>query len=108
MRAALLFALLLVACKGDVGDLCEQQSDCAGELCFAIARTNIRQCSQECPCEEGQKCEGGVYCVVPCTEADQTCPDGLVCYPDNGQCLPVCESDADCTQSGSCVEGMCI
>lgn len=107
MRNALLLALLIVGCKGEVGDICTEKSECAGELCIALTHVAIEQCSQECPCADGEKCEGG-FCTIPCSESDLTCPDRLVCYTDYRQCLPICETDDDCSQAFSCVEGMCL
>lgn len=108
MRAGLLLILLLMGCKGEVGDICEHASDCAGDLCIDRYRTQISQCTQECPCDEGQKCDGGVFCVVECSSSDPKCPDGTVCYPDLNECLPICEVDSDCQTGRICSEGFCV
>lgn len=109
MRKLLLVTLLLMSsCKGEVGDICENASDCAGEMCLALSVSKIRQCTQECPCGEGEKCEGGAFCIASCSEADPSCPEGLVCYANNGECLPPCETDADCDLGFVCTDSMCI
>lgn len=111
MRMSIVLLTLLVgACKGDSGDICEKSSDCASDLCLGRGGVSIKQCYETCdgqPCREGEVCLGSTYCVVPCSTEAPSCPDGLVCYTGTGECLPVCESNDDCYGS-PCVDGLCM
>lgn len=101
-------ATLAFGCKGDVGEVCSDDSDCASELlCRSMFKSQTKQCTKSC--FEGAGCDGGTECVlngcgIPCS-TDEICPAGTACS-DFEFCEPVCESDVDC-DDGTCVNGLC-
>jgi len=61
-----------------------------------------------CDCTADEVCIDG-ECVP--TESDcGGCPEGMVCDPVLGECVDdtSCTSDADCGETGRCVDGTCI
>lgn len=97
-----LVALVLCGCKGELGSPCDQATDCKSEFCTTIEQElQVKQCVDECPCDDGEFCFSGAFCVKEC-EADRDCPSGAGC--DAGLCKPVCTSSDDCWEFASCVE----
>ncbi len=112
MRASFLVLLLFVAgCKGKVGDVCEVDSDCAGEkaICAIAFESLTKQCSVDCleTCEEGE-CVA-FLCKAPCS-SDADCPSGTVCAEDLdiSVCQPACSTDEECSGSSTCMNGVCV
>ena len=112
MRASFLVLLLFVAgCKGKVGDVCEVDSDCAGDgaICEVAFESLTKQCGVDCDgsCEEGV-CVA-FLCKAPC-EADADCPSGTVCAidVDTKVCQPACSIDDECSGSSVCSGGVCV
>lgn len=98
----ILALVLLCGCKGELGAPCNDESDCKSGFCSSTepSVSNIRQCVDECPCEAGQSCYAGAFCVPQCT-GDGDCPAGAGC--DAGLCKPTCSEAADCSSAAECV-----
>ena len=118
-RAHLLcLALLVAACKGELGDRCEDSADCrAGLDCLysqVLGYENFlgaggTRCGTECrtheDCEAGSVCWGGGVCVPEC-RSSADCIEGTVCLEE--ACALTCDQDSDCRQ-GTCptAGGLC-
>jgi hypothetical protein len=96
----LLLALLplVTACKKELGELCDDGSECETEICRDVlpgsSVTKICALSQPCPDDTVDIGE----CLRPCGEG---CPEGTVCHPFHQGCV------AACTGEGQCRNNMC-
>lgn len=90
-------------CGGSCGS-CSGGATCdADGQCVAA-----EECEAKGDCELGQLCVDG-YCVTGC-ENGRDCPDGLDCYPeegDHGLCAE-CLQDEDCPQGEYCAGNACV
>lgn len=98
----ILALVLLCGCSGDLGAPCSDGDDCKSGYCRGIDPSilNIRQCVDECPCDAGQVCFSGAYCVPECSDGGD-CPAGAGCFA--GFCKPTCSGPADCSDIAECV-----
>ena len=112
---------VLVGCRGGVGDLCESERDCRGELdCTFVALASngpkIDAGGSRCtgaPCQGGEGCDSetefchSVYGCLNSCERDDDCPASLACL--EGKCVVTCQESADCL-TGTCPEpgGFCV
>ena len=86
------------------GDCCKTDNDCGTGICVngSCKETSSSQCWNDDQCSAGYVCSAAVAC-----ECGQLCgaPDQAgVCVPEDRNC---CISDADCGDSGECVQGVC-
>ncbi|MCB9652514.1 MAG: hypothetical protein H6729_00080 [Deltaproteobacteria bacterium] len=105
MRARLLLLVgsLIIACKGNIGDLCTEDADCQSDQCGVRFDSYVSQCIADCgadsDCPGSSECR--IYvCSVPCS-TDEECPAGTVCDEplingDGPVCMAACESNDDC------------
>ena len=87
--AALLLPLASSGCGGTptevVGGPCAPQSCAPGSLCLT-----------------GADFPGGM-CVVACSTANPSCPEGSVCVEEEGKnCLPSCSAPQNCRPGYTC------
>ena len=97
LRALLLsLPLLAVACRGELGDRCEDASDCGAGL----------ECLHSQVLGHGDDVgAGGSRCGTRCTK-DEDCESGGVCR-GGGVCVPECRSSSDCAEGSACLEEAC-
>ncbi|RJP39713.1 MAG: hypothetical protein C4547_03370 [Phycisphaerales bacterium] len=74
-------AQCLLPCTAD--EECDVADLCAPEACAEV---------------EGAPADAGTFCVA--TEVE--CPEGEVCDPGTGECIPPCAEDADCDDGAFC------
>ena len=79
LTTALLVLSLLVACRSDKGDLCNDETDCGGSLI----------CAREVGCA-GAECTG--ICADPC-DTDEDCSGRELCTPETGTMRNYCRFD---------------
>ncbi|MEQ8274206.1 MAG: neutral/alkaline non-lysosomal ceramidase N-terminal domain-containing protein [Deltaproteobacteria bacterium] len=100
MRTSILpfaIALLAFSCSGDDdGDeparpACKYHSDCGTGVCFQL------ECHPTGTCFDRGNCRTIPVC------ADEQC----ICDTDANRCLPVCETDNDCSAEAHCLDGRC-
>jgi len=100
----LLGALLLIttSCGGkDVGELCQEDSDCESDSCRYASSPAARgslQCTQSCDesCPDGSVCVDG-SCKRECSSVgSDACAEGTACYPTLGACFATCSDDSEC------------
>ena len=81
----LVITLLLLSCKGDIGDECVTDTQCrAGQTCDLIS-------------------DGG-YCTIPDCRDDE-CPESSVCITfenDDKYCMAKCSTNDDCRDGYYC------
>ncbi len=89
--------LLIVGCSGDDDDdetartPCKFHSDCGTGVCFEL------ECYATGTCFDRGNCRSIPVC------ADDRC----ICDIDANRCLPVCETDNECSEDAQCVNGQC-
>lgn len=81
-----------------------------------LRRTCLSGCATATDCSADRpglyECISGICSYVGCLGDDEMCPDGFVCAasettPYRGDCAAMCDSDADCTEQVSCIDGAC-
>lgn len=93
----LLGLLVILGCSGSGDDEptartpCKFHSDCDKGVCFQL------ECHPTGTCFNRGNCSTIPVC------ADHQC----ICDIDANRCLPVCETDNDCSQDAQCVDGQC-
>ena len=123
-RSSVLILTLFVAagCRGDVGELCDDDRDCkrglecgwivvigkSGDGAPDLGAGGTRcstPCNSDADCGEGEECQD-LYCVPRCDVTDDDCPAGTACL--DGACAVTCEEESDCSR-GTCIEpgGFC-
>ena len=115
----------------DDGDPCSVGDSCAGGTCTAGA-VNACQCRTDSECsdhEDGDKCNGTLYCdkglwpwsckvnpasVVLCPPGDEACKTAM-CDGKTGKCTAknnaegsTCDDDDPCTVNDQCASGGCV
>ena len=88
--AAALVALSLGCAKKDIGQPCEDASECEHDVCLGgtvLAHTNREICTKLC-------------------ENDADCPDAGMCI--GGSCEATCSSQGDCPDETLCRDGLCL
>jgi hypothetical protein len=97
-RLALVLFTALLACRGEVGDPCEDARDCEQNL--ICEWTEVVGAGQ--PALLGA---GGKRCTREC-DSSIRCAGGEVCFSNT--CLPECDSDDDCGSGETkCLDGTC-
>jgi len=106
-------ALMLSAgCGKEIGELCEDDSDCASDICIHAdwpAATDSRQCSLTCDdgCPDGTVCVTG-YCLLECTTGGtDPCPAQTACYGNFSACFATCSDDTMCGNNTCSSEQLC-
>ncbi len=105
---------------GQVGDLCEQSSQCGPEqFCLTFQGAgSVGVCSKTCgtacsACPTGASChplgDGNHYCLKDCTQGTGSCPFGYQCglLPTGRGCIPGCQTNADCPVGNVCHNNEC-
>lgn len=109
-------------CNQDTGDCqeCLNNSHCTdpNECCNAqgtcsccpgfILDPETGECIEAPPCNNAQDCIDQFGPCYYCTEdgcAPIICPNGWICNPDTGDCVPPC---GNCPEGSGCINGMCI
>jgi hypothetical protein len=87
-----------------IGSACTSGAECEGGICFALSAQAQRVCSAFCTLGapgcgfDGSESRADAGCVIP--QVPNESPG------DRGLCLELCDSPADCSQTGSlCAEG---
>jgi len=101
----------IAGCCADETD-CDDSNACSEYTCTA----NV--CANSDPsCDDGLFCNGDENCDAATGCVDGTAPcdvDDEVCLEETGECVPVCDTVADCTDTGlfcetvACTDGACI
>lgn len=101
-----------VACGQEIGEICEDDSDCKSERCVHgdwPAAADTRQCSQTCEagCPDGTICITG-YCMRECSIEDaNVCPDETACFGTFSACFATCNDDSVCENNTCSSEQLC-
>ena len=104
---------LVLACKAEFGQPCEQDKDCERDLACARVdvsntRPELHQCTVACStdqdCPDDARCHSAGVCFATCENA-QTCPEGTACLGDT--CVLRCAGPEDCVGGLPCVDEIC-
>ena len=94
---ALTVVLALGCSKKEIGQPCEEASECEFELCQLPGGPSRRStctkfCDDSSDCPDQGSCVGG-SCQAACS-SQKDCPEETLC--SDGLCMAECRSDADC------------
>ena len=96
---ALAVVVLLLGCtKKEIGEPCEDASECKHDACAGASVSNsvrevcTKYCSDDADCPDDGKCIGG-SCEATCG-SQEDCPEETLCR--DGLCLVECRSQDDC------------
>jgi len=67
--------------------------------------TSSGGCAIATDCPDGSTCYQGA-CTAVCSLG--SCPEGQVCHPFEGVCVPICSSELDCGLNEQCQNGACV
>lgn len=102
----LLVALLAVACKKELGDLCDDSSECESEVCYAVSplgASHKKICVTSPPCPTDAKDIG--ECFRVCSAG---CFEGTVCHPGFQVCVAPCDGEGQCRNNTyNLITGIC-
>ncbi len=91
------------------GSGCNDSGDCLGNADGEVCDTSTGLCvpctQAEDTCPDGQYCTSQNDCIVGCTNEDD-CPGVTVCDPAINQCVN-CAMDTDCPSGSICVAATC-
>ncbi|NLX12618.1 MAG: fibronectin type III domain-containing protein [Phycisphaerales bacterium] len=66
-------------------------------------------CTSDAQCNDNNLCTNDTCVGGHCVYTPIDCPDGEVCDPDTGECIPgPCSNDADCDDDDLCTTGACV
>ncbi len=87
---------------------CGQCGDLGDEVCDGVDEDCDGRVDEQAPCPDGESCHEG-ECREPCQGNECNQSPGLLCDPESGLCLELCDV-ADCPEGQSCDEetGQCI
>jgi len=92
--------LALTGCGKDLGEICEEDTDCKSDQCARAPGSGaeeVAQCTLSCDddCPVGSTCVSDLRCLPSCDDSS-SCPESTVCDPFFGACFAACSDDSEC------------
>lgn len=106
---------LSLGCTKDLGELCDDASECGGEGFFCVSPDgyNAKVCVSECPCPDNFACDASTFCVRECVTDEDCLADGTACNQSKnpnflGRCAATCTDESSCNHGnqGACIQSL--
>jgi hypothetical protein len=100
-------------CGGEMDQDCGSSGICLNGYCSGLCTITDDRCSDPQVCTslappEESSAEFPAVCIVPCSDDDNPCAEGQLCYADLGLCVTSCMTSDECGDGEECFFGVCF